>query len=101
MENACRSQLRETFRITLSDLRFHASIGVADQERKVGNDFRVDMEIMMDASGFSVEQLSTTISYADVYDIISEEMRKEWLLLESVAKTIGRGWQIRGTLLMK
>lgn len=77
-----------TFTIRLEDLRFYSRIGVFEQERKVGNEFKVDCAIETDASSFSPECLDSTISYAEVYDIITEVMDKEWLLLESVAAEI-------------
>lgn len=77
------------FYIRLSDLEFHSRIGVFDQEREIGNDFIVNVELCYDASGFETENLDTSISYAEVYECISQEMKKEWLLLESVAKQIG------------
>ena len=76
------------FTIRLKDLLFTASIGVFDQERSVGNQFNVNVEIKTGASEFVTEDLSTSISYADVYDLVSEVMAKEWLLLESAAQNI-------------
>ena len=76
------------FRIELKDLRFVARIGVSEQERKVENEFAVDVAYSFPSSGFTSEDLSTTISYADIYDIARREMSKEWLLLESVASSI-------------
>lgn len=76
------------FNISLEELKFHSPIGVFDEEREVGNDFRVDVHLGFDASGFVDEDLTTSISYADIYDIVAEEMSKERLLLESVAKKI-------------
>lgn len=78
----------DSFEITISDLRFYSCIGVLDQERVVGNEFRVDICIHTDASRFVSENLDTTVSYADVYAIVCGEMSKEWLLLESAAKAI-------------
>ena len=76
------------FRIRLEDLRFFSRIGVFDQERIVGNEFAVDVEVELDADSFESENLDTTVSYADIYDKISVNMKGEWLLLESVAKRI-------------
>lgn len=59
-----------------------------EQERIVGNEFSVDVRIDADASDFIDECLDSTISYADVYEIIAEEMSESHLLLESVTKKI-------------
>lgn len=75
-------------RINLDGLRFYSCIGVFEQERAVGNDFEVSVSAEFDGAGFRSECLDTSVSYADLYDIIREEMSKEWFLLESVAEKI-------------
>ena len=40
------------FRICLSGLRFNSRIGVYDQERKVGNEYVVDVTVSYDAALF-------------------------------------------------
>lgn len=76
------------FIIRLEDLHFYARIGVEEEERKVGNEFIVNVKIITDASRFIPENLETTISYAEVYDIIRYVMEQQWLLLESASQTI-------------
>lgn len=78
----------EKFVINLEDLRFFSPIGVAEQERKVGNDFEVSVRIEFPAGLFEEERLQTSVSYADVYELVAAEMSCERLLLESVAKRI-------------
>ncbi|MDE5790149.1 MAG: dihydroneopterin aldolase [Muribaculaceae bacterium] len=75
----------ELFKIKLTDLRFFSSIGVFEQERKVGNDFIVNLEIRIDASSFEEENLDSSISYAEAYEVVKYIMGREWLLLETVA----------------
>lgn len=74
--------------VRLTDLRFYAHIGLFKQEKRVGNEFRVNIEVGYPASIFSSEDLSTSISYADIYEEVKREMSKEWDLLESVALSI-------------
>lgn len=76
------------FVIRLEDLRFYSKIGVFEQERTVGNDFSLDICVTIDAANFKSEDLESTISYAELYGIASCEMNKEWLLIESVTKSI-------------
>ncbi len=78
----------ECFVIRLNDLKFYSRIGVMDQERTVGNEFVVDVEIRYPAEQFRTEELSTTVSYADVYDMVARRMTQSWSLLESVAKAV-------------
>lgn len=89
--------MKETFRINLNDLRFYSRIGVSDQERKVGNEYAVNVSVAYDASLFQEEDLDSSISYADIYEVIKEEMRIERLLLESTAlhisKRISERWE--------
>ncbi len=73
------------FRICLSGLRFNSRIGVYEQERKVGNEYVVDVTVSYDA-----EDLSTSVSYADIYEEIKMEMHRERRLLESVALSISQ-----------
>ncbi len=77
-----------SFKIELKGLRFMSRIGVSEQERKVGNEFVVDVAYSFPTCGFIRENLGSTISYADIYSIVRDEMRREWLLLESVAVSI-------------
>lgn len=79
------------FTIRLEDLRFNARIGVMEQERIVGNEFRVDIALDISSDDFIDEDLSSTISYADIFEYISQCMNEESLLLETVAKRIGEG----------
>lgn len=86
------------FNIYLSNVHLYANIGVGEQERNVGNEFILNLCVKVCADGFRYEDISTTISYADLYDIIKTEMGRKALLLESVAKrisvTINNRWQI-------
>lgn len=79
----------EKFIINLEDIRFYSSIGVMDQERLVGNEFVIDLSIEIDASEFESENLDSSVSYADLYEVLESEMKKPVLLLETVTKRIG------------
>lgn len=76
------------FTIRLEKLRFFSRIGVFEQERKVGNEFIVDVTVVADAATFVDECLETSLSYADIFAVVSDMMGREWKLLESVAKSI-------------
>lgn len=76
------------FKIRLENLKFYSYIGVMPQEREVGNNFIVDVSLVIDASGFEYENLETTISYAEIYEIVADEMKIKRQLLESTATTI-------------
>ena len=77
------------FEITLADLRFHAHHGVMPQETMVGNEFCVSVSVRIPYSADILDDsLDATISYADIYEIVKEEMRKPKKLLETVAAII-------------
>lgn len=77
-----------SFIIFLDDVRMYGCIGVGEQERRVGNEFRVSVAVRYDASRFVPESLESSISYAEIYDEIKSVMKGEWKLLESVALAI-------------
>ena len=80
--------------VILKDVRFHAFHGVMPQETKVGADF-VNLRI-----GYPLEQaiesdeVGDTLNYAEVYDLVKQEMKQPSKLLEHVAgrivQTIGQ-----------
>lgn len=76
------------FVIRLENLHFYSGIGVFEQERNVGNEFQVDVTLETDDARFIPEHLDTSISYADIYEVVESNMKREWLLLESVSKSI-------------
>lgn len=77
------------YEVALTNLRFYARHGVWEQENKIGNEFIVDVRIRIPYSeAIFSDDLSATISYAEIFDIISSEMAKPRKLLETVAATI-------------
>lgn len=78
-------------RIYLKNVRFHAYHGVLQQERTVGNDYVVNLTVDYDFNGaMETDELSATINYAELYEIIKEEMAMPSKLLEHVAGRIGK-----------
>ncbi len=77
--------------IRLNKMQFHAFHGVMEQEQKVGNIFIVDLELQVDLQKASeTDELSDTVSYADIYEIVKCEMEIPSKLLEYVAGRILR-----------
>lgn len=89
------------FNICLSNLRFYAYIGLLEHEQRIGNNFTVNVELTIDASPFREEDLSSSISYADVYEVVKEEMEKKRKLLESVALSISDTIKARWDVVLK
>lgn len=75
--------------IELKQMTFFAYHGVMEQERKVGNTFTIDLTIGMDLSrAIASDKLDDTISYADVYQAVKEEMAIPSNLIEHAAGRI-------------
>lgn len=72
--------------ITVDALRFYARHGVGAQERAVGNDFEVSVEI--EIPPVYTDELTDTVSYADIVDIVKTEMAQPSKLIEHVAARI-------------
>lgn len=72
--------------IILRDVRFHAFHGVMPQERTVGADFTLNLRIGYDISrAMETDDVEDTLSYAEVYNLLSREMAVPSRLLEHVA----------------
>lgn len=80
------------FEIQLRDVMMYARHGVLSEERTLGNQYRVNVRLTIDASNFDDEadDLSSTISYADVFEILVDVMSRPALLLETVAVRFAR-----------
>lgn len=80
------------YSIELKDIHLYAHHGVLEQEREIGAWFTINLEL---ASGnFSCtedDEISGTVSYADVYEIVCNEMKKPSRLLEHVCQRICTG----------
>lgn len=75
--------------IILKGVRIYAYHGVLEQERKVGAYFTIDLKILTDFSrAMETDELDGTISYADVYDVVKQEMAVPSKLLEHVGGRI-------------
>lgn len=75
------------FDIQLRDVLLFASHGVLPEERTLGNQYRINVSLRIDASAFDAEadDLASTVSYADVFDLLVKIMSRPAALLESVA----------------
>ena len=75
------------FEIQLRDVMLFGRHGVLPQERQLGNQYRINVRLHIDAYLFDevADDLTTTISYAEVFEILKQEMDTPASLLESVA----------------
>ncbi len=71
------------FTIHLHDLKFFAYHGLYEEERKTGNNFEMNVDVVADIPG-TVTRLEHTIDYAAVYYIIENRMKQPTALLETL-----------------
>ncbi len=77
------------YTIELRGIHLYAHHGVMEQERAVGAWFTIDVTLKLDdhSCAFS-DSIESTVSYADVYEIICREMKIASNLLEDVCRRI-------------
>lgn len=81
--------MNDAFVIALRGVRFYARHGVMAQEKTVGNEFTVDLSVRVPVSdGARHDELEGTVSYADVYDMLSEVMKVPSATLEHLCLRI-------------
>lgn len=71
------------FTIHLHDLKFFAYHGLYEEERKTGNNFEMNVDVVADIPD-TVTKLEQTIDYAEVYQIIETRMKQPTALLETL-----------------
>ncbi|HIZ33855.1 MAG TPA: dihydroneopterin aldolase [Candidatus Bacteroides merdigallinarum] len=77
--------------IVLKGLCFYARHGVGAQETLVGNEFTVDLRLRTDLTkAIETDEVNDTLSYADVFEAVKDEMSHPSRLLEHVAGRIAR-----------
>lgn len=75
--------------IFLDNVRFFAYHGVGKQEREVGNEFIISLRLKVDITlAAETDNVTHTVSYADVYENVKAEMEIPSALLEHVCGRI-------------
>ena len=80
--------------IALEGMHFRAFHGLYEEERIIGNDFILDIEIMTDISKavvkyeHGIDKIENTINYETVYEICKIEMATPHKLLEQLLENI-------------
>ena len=77
--------------IRLHDMRFYAYHGVMEQERRVGGEYLVSLQVETDLSrAVNSDSVADTVNYAQLYEVVRREMAEPSQLLEHVAGRIGQ-----------
>ncbi|ULB34708.1 MULTISPECIES: dihydroneopterin aldolase [Proteiniphilum] len=78
-------------KIRLNKMHFYAFHGVMQQEKVIGNEFEVNITLKADLEAASMsDDVSDTVNYSDVYDLVNKEMKIPSNLIEHVACRICR-----------
>jgi 7,8-dihydroneopterin aldolase/epimerase/oxygenase len=69
--------------IELKQLHFFAHHGLYAEEIKVGNEFEVNLIVSYQPSSGTITDISDTVNYVQLYDLLKTEMQKPRQLLET------------------
>ena len=72
-------------KVALKGMRFYAFHGYYDFERRIGNNFSLDVIADVDLSEDPNDLIHQTLNYESIYKICNEIMQQKYKLLESVA----------------
>jgi 7,8-dihydroneopterin aldolase/epimerase/oxygenase len=75
-------------KVALEGIRFYAYHGFYPEEQKIGNEFFIDLETEMTVEENLSDELSKTVNYERLFEIVSKEMQTPRKLLETVAHYI-------------
>jgi len=76
-------------KVKINNIRVYAHHGCLNEESIVGSEYRIDVVVATDLSKASVtDELSDTVDYVHVHQIVKKEMQTPSKLLEHVAKRI-------------
>ena len=73
------------FTIQLNRLRFFSTHGLYAEEAAAGNEFEVNLSLLVKAPEERITSLSETVNYAAVYRLVSELFSVRKALLETIA----------------
>ncbi len=76
-------------KIKLENVRLYGFHGCLKEEEMIGSDYRVDLEVLADLGAASQsDNLSDTVDYVHLQEIIRQEMAVRTKLIETVAARI-------------
>ncbi|MBL4587382.1 MAG: dihydroneopterin aldolase [Flavobacteriales bacterium] len=78
----------------IEDIRLHAFHGCLEEEARIGGKYRVDIKVVADFSACAdTDDLTKTVDYVLVYQLVKEQMDIRSKLIETVAKRIAQELQ--------
>jgi dihydroneopterin aldolase len=73
--------------IHLHNLNFFSFHGIHEEERILGNEYEVNVDVAFDEKG-AITKIGDTINYATIFELIKQRMNMPTPLLETVAQDI-------------
>ena len=77
-------------KIGLQGMKFYAFHGYYEFERRIGNEFEVDVKVDIPIITSPEEKISNTYNYEEIHNIVKKYMGKRYLLLETLAHDIAK-----------
>ncbi len=79
----------------IEDIRLHAYHGCLEEEAVIGGKYRVDIKATADFTTCAeTDDLTKTVDYVVVYQLVKEQMEKRSKLIETVAKRIAESLSV-------
>ena len=73
-------------KISLNNMHFYAYHGCFEEEKTVGTNFLVDCTLHIDCTNAAwKDDLSKTVNYQEIYELIAQEMQQPASILEHLA----------------
>ncbi len=87
-------------KIKLKNIQLYGWHGVADKEKKIGQQFEIDVEASLDCDeAIRSDDITKTIDYSHIYDfVVSKFSSKKYNLIEALAGDIARSLVRKFTL---
>lgn len=74
--------------IELKHLRFFAHHGYYENEKMVGNEFEVNLKVLLKPEVKIITELDQSINYVKLFELVKIKMKKSAALLETLAMEI-------------
>ena len=69
--------------IELKEIVLRGFHGLYEEEKKIGNEFEINLSVVTKPTGGTITGLSETVNYAALYELLRSEMKKPRELLET------------------
>ena len=74
--------------VHLHNVRFYAFHGVHAEESHTGNEFEVNLEVSFQENPLKLDDLSATVNYSELFELVKQRMMLPTALLEKLAGDI-------------